>query len=103
MKLPFSREAVKQAIENLFVKSYKGDSITIGHYDNLTLEQADGSIELSTPERKISDDYKICPKCAGELYLIIPEVSLNGLSLCECQRCKERCYKKLTLDEIGKV
>lgn len=67
--------------------------ITLGDKDQKTLKELDSII---TNEHMITyiprSKLKTCRKCSGELFIINPEISMNGKKLHECSICKEREY-----------
>lgn len=49
--------------------------------------------KIEAVEKEESRTDLICDKCEGDLFIINPKVMMNGLTLLECEDCKERCYK----------
>jgi hypothetical protein len=75
---------------------------TLGDLDENSLETVDKilSESLSSPMPKLDEileNYKLCPKCQSDLFVLNPKITMGELILCECSVCKERIYKNKEL------
>lgn len=87
------------SIWNIFKKKRPRE---LGDLDKLSLSSVN-EIILNQPKLKnideILDRRSKCPKCLeifvqSNLSIVIPEILLGDLVLCECQKCHERCYRE---------
>ena len=47
-------------------------------------------VEMDTSSEKENS----CDKCGFLLVVVQPHLWMDGMILCECENCKERCYRK---------
>lgn len=67
------------------------DEMTIAEVESLEKENVVHLENIHNEMRK--QDF--CDKCSSKLIVVKPEVWMGNRILCECEKCKERCYRSL--------
>lgn len=67
---------------------------TLADMDEKTLGDIFQEIAPLTKIDKSSEKENNCNKCGSRLIVVQPYIWMNNMVLCECENCKERCYRK---------
>ena len=62
--------------------------------DKKTLKDIFQEETVLTEIDKTSEKENNCDKCGSRLIVVHPYKWMNEMILCECENCKERCYRK---------
>lgn len=81
-------------IKNFIYKLLGYRKTTLADMDEKKLEEI---FQEETPLVEIdksSEKENNCYKCGSRLIVVHPYKWMNEMILCECENCKERCYRK---------
>ena len=66
--------------------------------DKIMLDKIESHTKTNSKKEKnipLKPQPLLCDKCGGILEIVMPKIMMTNLTLLECIRCKERCYKKI--------
>lgn len=82
-------------IKNFLYKLLGYRKTTLADMDEKKLEEISQEETPLVEIDKSSEKENNCDKCGSRLIVVNPHLWMEGMILCECENCKERCYRKL--------
>ncbi len=81
-------------IKNFIYKLFGYRKTTLADMDEKRLEEIFQEETSLTEIDKSSEKENNCDKCGFRLIVVHPYKWMGEMILCECENCKERCYRK---------
>jgi len=79
---------------NFIYKLFGYRKTTLADMDEKILEDIFQEETPLTEIDRTSEKESNCDKCGSKLIVVNPHLWMDGMILCECENCKERCYRK---------
>ena len=81
-------------IKNFLYKLLGYRKATLAGRDEKKVEEISQEEIAFIEIEKSSEKQNNCDKCGSSLIVVHPYKWMNEMILCECENCKERCYRK---------